>query len=131
MPSIAKAVIAHPELCAAITVRLFDDIDNECTKLCADQKSVFKHIPVTDLGTFTWINFMDELETKAPTLLQILRTVTSHNDHRNKQKCGIAHHPGICMAVAVILNERSQKMSGIQSLLSMILFASHAEKQVH
>lgn len=34
------------------------------------------------------------------------------------------------MAVAVILNERSQKMAGIQSLVSMILFASHAEKQV-
>ena len=53
-----------------------------------------------------------------------------HNDHRNKQKCGAAHYPGICMAVAVILNERSQKMAGIQSLVSMILFASHAEKQV-
>ena len=133
IPSIAKAVMAHPELREAITLRFFDSIDNECTKLCekTSPPSLLQQIPVTDLGSFTWINFINEFETKAPTLLQILRTVTSHNDHRNKRKCGAAHHPGICMAVAVILNERSQKMAGIQSLVSMILFASHAEKQVY
>ena len=51
-------------------------------------------------------------------------------DHRNRSKSGRAHQPGICMAAAVVLKERNQKMTGVQSLVSLMLFASHVDKQV-
>lgn len=125
IPSVAKAVMSHPQLREAVILNVLDRIDNECTQLCkaTSPPSLFCQLPVSELDTFQWDKFIQELQAKAPLLLQVLCTVTSHNDHRNKSKRGIAHYPGICMAAAVILKERSQKMTGIQSLVSMILFA--------
>ena len=73
---------------------------------------------------------IDELSSKTPMLLQILRTLTSANDHRNKHKSGSVHQPGICMAASVILKERNREMCGVQSVISLLLFSSHANKQV-
>ena len=52
-----------------------------------------------------------------------------HNDHRNNNKKGTHHIPGVCMAIAILL-ERNREMCGIQSLLPLILFQSHAQKRV-
>lgn len=65
--------MAHPELREAITLHLFESIDNECTKLRENTTppSLLRQIPVAQLGSFTWMNFIQELESKAPTLLQV------------------------------------------------------------
>ncbi len=63
-------------------------------------------------------------------LLQVLSTISSRNDHRNKLKPGRAHYPGICIAAALVLKERNQRMTGLQSVIALILFASHVDKQV-
>lgn len=73
---------------------------------------------------------MSELEQKAPLLLQIMSSIVSTNDHRNQHKVGVKHYPGICMATGVLLKERNREICGIQSLLSLLLFLSHAEKKV-
>ena len=71
-----------------------------------------------------------ELKVKAPLTLQLVTALVSKNDSRNKQKCGDAHYPGICMAIAIMLKERDREMCGIQTLLSLILFSSRVQKQV-
>ena len=131
LPSLAKAIMHHHQLREAVVLRVLDQIDSECTKLCQNSpQSLFSKVSVMEWVDFRWEQFIHELQVKAPLLLQMLSTISSHNDHRNKLKHGTAHFPGICMAAAVILNERSQRMTGIQSLLSLILFAARVDKQV-
>ena len=79
---------------------------------------------------FTWNVLVEDLKERAPTFFRVLSMVASHSDHRNKSKAGNAHNPGISMAAAVILKERNREMNGIQSLVSLIMFATHVNKQV-
>ncbi len=45
-------------------------------------------------------------------------------------KVGEAHFPGICSAAAILLKERNREMCGLQSLVSLLMYSCHAEKQV-
>lgn len=131
IPSVAKAVVNHSGLREAVFLKLLDEVDAECSKLCRrSELSAFRKVPVSDMSTFDWKVLIDELLLKAPMLLQILRTLTSSSDHRNKHKSGSIHHPGICMAASVILKERNREMCGVQAMISLLLFESHANKQV-
>ena len=49
---------------------------------------------------------------KAPILLHILTAVASLSDHRNQNKVGSHHFPGISSAVAVLSKERNREMDG-------------------
>ena len=92
--------------------------------------SLFCKGPVTEMSDFKWDCFSDELRSKAPTLFQVLFKIASRNDHRNEHKCGCAHNAGICIAAAIILKERNREMCGVQSIISLLLFSSHVDKQV-
>lgn len=130
LPSVAKAVMGHQVLREAVTLLLLDQIDEECSKLCqrsSDPPSLFRKVPVKEMSDFKWDHFIDELRSKAPTLLQVLATITSRNDHRNKHKHGCAHSPGICMAAAIVLKERNREMCGVQSIISLLLFSSRGQ----
>ena len=63
-----------------------------------------------------------ELQAKAPTLLRVLSTIGAHNDHRNQKKCG--------SMASVVLKERNREMCGLQSIMSLLLFASRVDKVV-
>ena len=67
---------------------------------------------------------------KAPVFLQFCRAIVEHGDHRNEKKKGSVHLPAICMTVAVLLNERNREMVGLQTCISLLLYASNAQKQV-
>ncbi len=133
LPSVAKAIVGHGELCELVFLLLLDKIDSECNSLClrsAVPPSLFRKIPVTQLGEVKWKTCVDELRAKAPLLLQILQKIACHSDHRNVKNVNTAHYPGICMAAAIILKERNREMCGMQSLISLLLFASCLDKQV-
>ena len=134
LPSLAKAVVGHERLYELVFLHVLDRIDAECSTICqrnAVPPSVFRKIPVAQLGEFDWKSCIDELLAKAPSLLQILTKIACHSDHRNTKKMNSAHFPSICMAAAVILKERNKQMCGVQSLLSLLLFASRVDKQVY
>ena len=45
----------------------------------------------------------------------------TYSDHRNSRRVtvkGAAHHPGMCLAAAILFKE---EMVGVQSLLSLVL----------
>ena len=134
LQSVAKAVVSHKYLSELVFALFINKVDSECNTLCQRSTappSLFRKIPVSQLSDFNWQMFIDELSSSAPQLLQILTKIACHSDHRNKKKVNMAHYPSICMAAAVILKERNREMCGIQSLLSLLLFASCVQKQVN
>ena len=110
-----------------------DRVELECSNLCqrsTDSFSPFRKIPVGKLTDFQWKSFTKDLSVKAPILLRLISSIVAHSDYRNKRKVGSAHDPGICMALAVLLKERNREMCGVQSLVSVLLYNSHVDKQV-
>ena len=73
------------------------------------------------------IQIIEDLKSKAPTLLQLVTSVVSVNDHRNTSKVGNSHHPGICAAFAVLLKERNREMCGLQSIVSVLMYACYVQ----
>ena len=133
IPSIAKAVFAHEELRKYMTTKFLDMITTECSVLCRkDPKnpSPFRRIDIDNLSEFTLESFIQEMEAHAPTLFQIASVIARHNDHKNEVKKGSQHHPGICMATAILLKERNREMCGLQNVLSVSLFSSRVQKKV-
>lgn len=134
LSSVAKAVVGHKQLQEEILKLLLDKVDNECSELCRRQsssRSLFRRAPLMQFLEWDWKLAIDELASKAPTLLHVLTTIASQSDHRNSKKLGSAHYPGIITSAAVILKERNREMVGIQSLISLLLFNSRVEKQVN
>ena len=132
LPSLAKSIVSHNELRELVFLHFLDKVNAECSKLCQlkPQPSLFRKIPSSMYDNFTWNVIVEDLKERAPTFFRVLSTVASHSDHRNKKKAGNAHNPGISMAAAVILKERNREMNGIQSLVSLTMFATHVNKQV-
>ena len=130
-PSIAKAIMDIGALREAVFTSFVSTICGECNALCQRSgTSLFRTIAATDLANTKWGAFMEELQSKAPTLLHLLTTIVTFNDHRNVSKVGVSHHPGICAAVAVLLKERSREMCAIQSIVSVLMYTCHSDKQV-
>ncbi len=130
-PTIALAIMQTDPLREAVYTHLLETLTKECGNLCSTSEgtSLFRRLSVTALPSKSWESFIIELESKAPTLLHTLLTLVSFNDRRNTQKVGASHFPGICAAVAVLLKERSREMCGLQSLVSVLMYSCHCEKQ--
>ena len=130
-PSIGTAVLAMEAVKDAVFTSFLESINRECSLLCQSTTiSRFRHIPPEEMASFKWDELMDELRSNSPLLLKVLTSVAVRNDHRNKKKVGSAHYPGIATAAAVLLKERNCHVSGVQSLVSMLMYSSHCEKQV-
>lgn len=130
--SIGKAALAMNDVREAIITLLLGTLNRECSKLCRKTEPVsFRKLPVEKLANFKWEDVMAELEHDAPLLLKIVHCLVARNDRRNKCKVGAAHYPGICAAVSVLLKERDREMCGLQSLISLLMYSCHCEKQVH
>ena len=131
MASVAKAVYACSTLRELLLKHFIATIDLEVTELCKrNSPSMFRRLSTNAMCTFDWQKCVEELKLKAPILLDIVLTLVSKNDGRNKHKSGTAHFPGVCTAIAVILKERNREMCSIQMLLSLVLFTSRVQKQV-
>ena len=115
-PSIAKAVMALDDVRESLFSMFLDAINEECNNLCRrspGKGSSFRKMPLSQLVDLTWYVLVNELESQAPLFFKALTSIAAHSDHRNKSKVGAEHHPGICMAVAVILKERNREMCGV------------------
>ena len=76
----AKAVFAHDNM--REQMKLMDLINDECAAVC--RRAVE---PVYQLEIIAWSTFIRVLQCKCPTLLRLLKSLVSRNDHRNAQKC--------------------------------------------
>lgn len=131
MNEVVVSIFNNPELADAIVNQLTSIIDAECSTI--SQRSVispFRKMSINEMVNFQWSTLIDDLSVKAPTLYRILSSVVAHSDSRNKVKLDATHAPGLCMTTAVLLKERNREICGVQSIVSMLLHYSHAEKQV-
>lgn len=86
--------------------------------------SVMRSQGIDELKSFNWDILIQELTIHAPTLLNILISITKTITPRENQKAII----GIC--ATILLKQRYSKMSLVQKIISIILYAGHASKQV-
>lgn len=133
IPSIANAIMQNSSLQEAVFSIFLSKINAECSCLCQlrGTPSAFRCITLSALPQFNWSWFIDELKKKAPLLFGIVSTICSQNDQRNKFKSGLFHNPGMGMAVALLLKERNMHMTGVQSIISLLLFVARVDKQVN
>ena len=78
-----------------------------------------------DLKEFQQNRLHAELSLKAPVLLSILLDATKTRVPRPNSHIVI----GTC--VAILLKHRNPKLSLLQKIISLVLYAGHASKQVH
>ena len=132
LPSVAEAIMNHESLANKLLQLFLDKLEAECAVL--SQRSLplflFRRVPPDEYATFEWKKLIENLTQKAPTLFHVLSSIVAHSDRRNKKKLDTAHYPGLCMTVAVLLKERNREMCGVQSLISLLLYSSHVDKQV-
>ncbi len=108
-PSIVKAVRS------CFLDNVMSVIIEECSSLCSTSAkpiSSFRHISFEPLS-FSWSQCIAELQSKCPTLYQVLWAIVSRSDKRNRIKRGDQHFPGMCAATAILLKERNKHMTGI------------------
>lgn len=132
-PSIVKAVFAEPSVRTCIIDKVISVINDECSSLCSHSEkpvSSFRHVSFEPIPSFSWSQCIGELQSKCPTLYQVLWTIVSRSDKRNRIKRGDQHFPGMCAATAILLKERNKHMTGIQTMLSVILYSSRVQKKV-
>lgn len=129
--SIAKAALAVEGVKEAIVKQLLGNLNQECNTLCKKQPtSLFRKIPVDRQAKFRWEDMITELQQNAPLLLKMLTCLVARNDCRNTFKIGSSHYPGLCTALAILLKERNREMCGLQSLVALLMYSCHCEKQV-
>lgn len=128
---IADTVFQHPVLRERLINKVLAVVDDECSALCSRaQPTPFRSCKISELTSFSWSQYIHEMEKKSPILLQMLTKIASHSDHRNETKRADRHYPGICMSAAVLLKERNREIVGVQTHLSLALFSSRVHEDV-
>lgn len=99
---------------------------NELASLCSeDANSILREQSPDALTGFSWGKLHDELEARAPTFLSLLEMCT----HTRKPRCNRMAVIGMC--AVLLLKFRFVKMSLVQKVVSLILYADHSGKQVN
>ena len=86
--------------------------------------SVLRNQKLEGMRKFTWNLLIDELKVQAPNFLHLLSSLTRTKSERDNQKAII----GFC--ASILLKHRYSKMSLVQKVISIILYAGHTSKQV-
>ena len=133
LPSIAKATFAHSGLREELLLKVMDLVNEEVDTLCRKEKqskspSLFRHIPVLDMESFTLKDCIQQLQEKSPFLYQLIISLVQRNDHCNESKRGDSHIPGIRTAVAILLKERNQHVWYSNVSFTCVVYFSSPQK---
>ena len=102
------------------------DIQSEIRGLCADTfPSIFRDRTRSAIDHFTWKSLWAELVERAPLSVEVLQTFVPAKEGKEN-----IMRPVLCMCLAMILKKRNPKMSMVQSLVSLSLYAGNAGTQV-
>ena len=124
----AKKALSLPKLRHAITEEVKRLVKKECKSLCTtlpEKRSILRDTRPAHLTTFSWQNIITKLSFRAPMLHAVLSATVERRSHDQTR---IA--PRVGMAVAILMRERNQFMCAAQTLVSIVLHASHAGKMV-
>lgn len=100
-------------------------IRNELKAMCMDSRcSILRSGSAQDLKNFTWDALLVEAVETAPVLSEILQQCTHTSQLRSNRPAVI----GMCLSI--LLKHRFAKMSLVQKIMTLILYAGHSGKQV-
>ena len=120
--SIAAESMKNPSTRQALLKLLGSEVRNEIRSMSA--VSFLGSGSINDLTEFQWHRLHHELSTEAPILLSILVNATKTRVPRPNSHIIV----GTC--VSLLLKHRNPKMSWLQKMISIVLYAGHASKQV-
>jgi len=92
--------------------------------------SILRRKGKEDLLNFSWDALLQEWEKQAPIFFNFLKSSVSTPAVKNAQPIADKTIAPVCMAGAILLKTRSQSMSALQRIVSMLLNAGHVSKQV-
>ena len=97
-------------------------VHKELRSLCSNKvNSVLRR---ADMRKFSWDLLLDEVKLHAPLFFAIIQSCARTTTPRDNDKSVI----GIC--IAVLLKHKFHKMCLVQKLISIVLYAGHAGKEV-
>lgn len=91
-------------------------------KVMCKQDSCFCNKDISALEEFQWSYIVTELKSKAPSLHVLLDNAIG--------KLGLEKDVAMVMSSAIIIKSNSERANIVQRLISLLLFTSHAPKQV-
>ena len=107
----------HPLVVRAVT----KELQNELKEICADGYDTILRMKYrVALEMFTWSRVWKELQSKTPTLLEILSGGCSNGPVQ----------PSICTCASILMKLRNPKVNLVQAMVSVVLKAGHANIQV-
>ena len=111
------------------------EIQKELKRMCAITKpSMLRASTPKAFASFDWNKLESELESRAPTLLSVLRSATVVNvppSKARKKTYRVKQSQVIGICAAILLRYRNQSMNLVQRILSVLLYNGCASKQVN
>ena len=124
--SFAKATWQNERYREQMMRLIQSQISSEARHLCSTQNPCSLRRKTTEsLMTMDWEELHDELSKIAPVLFSTMRAVL--------QTRALSQHDqkvAVCVSVAVLLFHRNRKVSLLQRVTAMILYAGHSSKSV-
>ena len=100
----------HPPVVRAVT----KEVQNELKEICADGYDTILRMKYrVALEMFTWSRVWKELQSKTPTLLEILSGGCSNRPVQ----------PSICTCASILMKLRNPKVNLVQAMVSVVLKA--------
>ena len=125
--SIASAVIQNPSLKKEVVSSLCKEIQREVKGVCSDaHDSILRMTSKPAIENFTWERVWQELELKTPLLATTLSGLLPVS-----KRTQINVVPALCVCASVLLKLQNQKVNLVQTMISLVLKAGHATKQVY
>lgn len=137
--SIARQAMKDTRIRKIVVERMGKFLSKELTHLSSIKvDSMLRDCSPTTLENLSWQSLLKELEAEAPVTLSLLKECVhvKRRVHKCKGEGGRSsrrlpnQEAAISMCFAILLRARSQRMNLVQRLISMLLYGSHAPKQV-
>ena len=121
---IAAAVLADDRIRDEIIHRLSQTVSKECKQLCSAKiPNTLQRTSCSDLQQFDITNLVTELHMRVPTLQSMVDAATTSNRQQDQRLKTPQRHALIAAcAVAILLKERSERMSAFQYIIGLILY---------
>ena len=124
---IAQAAVENRTLRPKIAVKLAAHVRrHEIVPICSDNHdSLLRLKSKPAVEHFTWESVWLELQKNAPILMSLLTSLLPQSK-RNSEASKLP----LCMCASILLKLQNPKMNLVQSMVSLVLKAGHATKQV-
>ena len=135
--SIARQVMSHSRVKTAVIKKMSRVVCREMEDMCKiNTHSILRDSSPETLKAFNWDVLIHELNSKAPTFIQLLQGFLHTKKRRRSYRCPPKKSNqtpekiviGVC--ASIILRHRNIHMNLLQRLVSVVLYSGHTNKQV-